>query len=164
MISYIVAEVVMNLVFENYHEAFTWWAPNYYDLQQYEIEISLECKFYFLLHVGCDITEGIALVKKKIYRDIVFIKAETLYDPDSFREFYIPASATKLFNTILDSVTGSQHSTDRIHLNKKRAISFIYKSQMANSANHWLFHSHSHKKKATREKIVRGKDNVYHSC
>ena len=73
----------MKLVFENYHEAFTWWAPNYYDLQKYEIEISLECKFYFLLHVGCDMTEEIALVKKKIYDDIVVIKAETLYDPDS---------------------------------------------------------------------------------
>ena len=81
-------------------------------------------------------TEGIALVKKKIYRDIVVIKAETLYDPDSFREFYISAGATKLFNTILDSVTGSWHSTDRIHLNEKRVISFIYKSQMANNANH----------------------------
>ena len=160
MISYIVAEVVMKLVFENYHEAFTWWAPNYYDLQQYEIEISLECKFYFPPNVGCDMTEEIALVKKKIYDD----KAETVYDPDSFREFCISAGATKLFDTILDSVTGSQHSTDRIHLNKKRVISFIYKSQMANSANHWLFHSHSHKKKATREKIVSGKDNVYHSC
>ena len=177
-------------------------------------------------------TEEIVLVKKKIYDDIVFNKAETVYDPDSFREFCISAGATKLFDTILDSVTGSRHSTDRIHLNKKRVVPFIYnlyycfsqtcnplqmdhalylksnlinqegietehimghacsrrtlnnvmhkmsvsfqifwrfynhsyRSQMANSANNWWFHSHSHQKKATRGKIVRGKDNVYHSC
>ena len=71
-------------------------------------------------------TEEIALVKKKIYDDIVFKKAETVYDPDSFREFCISAGATKLFDTILDSVTGSQHSTDRIYLNEKRVVSFIY--------------------------------------
>ena len=70
-------------------------------------------------------TEEIALVKKKIYDDIVVNKAETVYDPDSFREFCISAGATKLFYTILDSVTGSKHSTDRIHLNKKKSC-FIH--------------------------------------
>ena len=70
-------------------------------------------------------TEGIALVKKKIYDDIVVIKAETLYDPDSFREFYISAGATKLFNTILDSVTGSRHST-RPHTSKQKKGHFIH--------------------------------------
>ena len=125
MISYIEAEV-MRLVFENYHEAFISWTPTYNDLQQYEIEISLECKFYFPPNVGCDKTEEIALVKKMIYDDIVVNKVETVYDPDSFREFCISAGATKLFETILDSVTGSWHSTDHIHLNKKRVVSFIY--------------------------------------
>ena len=71
-------------------------------------------------------TEETALVKKKIYDDIVFNKAETVYDPDRFREFCISAGATKLFDTILDSVTGSRHSTDRIQLKKKRVVSFIY--------------------------------------
>ena len=37
MISYTVAEVVMKVVFENYHEVFTSWNPDYYDLQQCEI-------------------------------------------------------------------------------------------------------------------------------
>ncbi|XP_066016602.1 uncharacterized protein [Pocillopora verrucosa] len=54
-----------------------------------------------------------------IYDDIVVNKVETVYDPDSFREFCISAGATKLFDTILDSVIGSWHSTDHIHLNKK---------------------------------------------
>ena len=62
-------------------------SPNYNVLQQYEIEISVECRFYFPPNVGCDMTEEIALVKKKIYDDIVVNKAETVYDPDSFREF-----------------------------------------------------------------------------
>ena len=92
--SYILAEVVMKLVFENYYEAFTSCTPNYNDLQQYEIEISVECKFYFPPNVGCDMTEEIALVKKKIY-EIVVMKAETVYDPDSFREFFISTGATK---------------------------------------------------------------------
>ena len=39
-------------------------------------------------------TEEIALVKKKIY-DIVVMKAETVYDPGSFREFFISTGATK---------------------------------------------------------------------
>ena len=39
-------------------------------------------------------TEEIALVKKKIY-DVVVMKAETVYDPDSFREFFISTGATK---------------------------------------------------------------------
>ena len=39
-------------------------------------------------------TEEIALVKKKIY-DIVVKKAETVYDPDSFGEFFISTGATK---------------------------------------------------------------------
>ena len=94
MISYILAEVVMKLVFENYYEAFTSWTPNYNDSQRYETEISVECKFYFPPNVGCDMTEEIALVKKKIY-DIVVKKAETMYDPDSFREFFISTGATK---------------------------------------------------------------------
>ena len=178
-------------------------------------------------------TEEMALVKKKIYDDIVVNKAETAYDPDSFRKFCISAGATKLFDTILDSVTGSWHSTDPIHVNKKRVVSFIYnlcyclsqtcnppqmdhalylKSNLINQegieTEHIMGHacsrrtlnnvmnkmSQSHfksfedfitkatdrkwlivliiddftaihtKKKTTRGKIVRGKDNVYHSC
>ena len=84
-------------------------------------------------------TEEIALVKKKIYDDIVFKKAETVYDPDSFREFCISAGATKLFDTILDSVTGSQHSTDRIHLNEKRVVSFIYNFATTSAKHAILF-------------------------
>ena len=93
-ISYTLAEVVMKLVFENYYEAFTSWTPNYNDSQRYETEISVERKFYFPPNVGCDMTEEIALVKKKIY-DIVVKRAETVYDPDSFREFLTSTGATE---------------------------------------------------------------------
>lgn len=71
-------------------------------------------------------TKEIELVKKKIYGDIVVNKEEPLYDPDSFREFCISAGATKLFDTILGSITSFRHSKDRISLNKKRVVSFIY--------------------------------------
>ena len=49
-----------------------------------------------------------------------------MHDPDRFREFCISAGATKLFDTILDSITSSRHSADRRCLNKKRVVSFIY--------------------------------------
>ena len=75
--------------------------PNYTDLQRYEIEISLECKFYFPPTVRCDMTAKIVLVKKKIYAGMVVNKAETVYDPDGFREFCISEGATKLFDTVL---------------------------------------------------------------
>ena len=65
------------------------------------------------------------MVKKKIYRDIVINKQETMYDPDRFREFCISAGVTKLFDTILGSFTSFGHLADRTCLNKKR-VSFIY--------------------------------------
>ena len=68
----------------------------------------------------------IEMVKKKIYHDIVINKQETVYDPDKFREFCILAGATKLFDTILGSITSFRHSADRTCLNKKRVVSFIY--------------------------------------
>lgn len=68
----------------------------------------------------------IDMVKKKIYNDIVINKQETVYDPDRFRRFCISAGATKLFDTILGSITSFRHSADRTCLNKKRVVSFIY--------------------------------------
>lgn len=64
-------------------------------------------KIYFPLTVGCDMKKVIDMVKKKIYNAIVAVinKQETVYDPDRFREFCISAGATKLFDTILGSIT-----------------------------------------------------------
>lgn len=70
--------------------------------------------------------KGNRIGQEKDLSDIVVNKDEPLYDPDSFREFCISAGATKLFDTILGSITSFQHSTDRIRLNKKRVVSFIY--------------------------------------
>ncbi|XP_015755582.1 PREDICTED: uncharacterized protein LOC107335130 isoform X2 [Acropora digitifera] len=83
-------------------------------------------KIYFPLTVGCDMKKEIDMVKKKIYNAIVINKQETVYDPDRFREFCISAGATKLFDTILASITSLRHSADRTCLNKKRVVSFIY--------------------------------------
>ena len=71
-------------------------------------------------------TKEIEMVKKKIYNEIVINKEETVYDPDRFREVCISAGATRLFDTILGSITSSRHSADRRCLNKKRVVSFIY--------------------------------------
>ncbi|KAL9975509.1 hypothetical protein ACROYT_G012678 [Oculina patagonica] len=75
---------------------------------------------------GCDMKKEIEMVKRRIYSEMVTNKKETVYDPDSFREFCISAGATKLFDTILESITSSRHSADRVCLNKKRVVSFIY--------------------------------------
>ena len=64
-------------------------------------------------------TKEIEMVKKNIYNEIVVNKEETVYDPDRFREFCIAAGTTKLFDSILGSITSSRHSSDRICLNKK---------------------------------------------
>jgi len=65
------------------------------------------------------ITE-IEMINKKIYNDIMINKQETVYDPDKFREFCISAGATKVFNTILGSITSFRHSADCT--NKKGSI------------------------------------------
>lgn len=83
-------------------------------------------KIYFPLTVGCDMKKDIDMVKNKIYNAIVINKQETVYEPDRFREFCISAGATKLFDTILCSITSFRHSADRTRLNKKRVVSFIY--------------------------------------
>ena len=83
-------------------------------------------KIYFPLTVGCDMKKEIDMVKNKIYNAIVINKQETVYDPNRFREFCISAGATKLFDTILGSITSFRHSADRTRLNKKRVVSFIY--------------------------------------
>ena len=78
-------------------------------------------KFYFPLTVGCDMKKEIDMVKK-MYNAIVINKQETVYDPNRFREFCISAGATKLFDTILGSITSFRHSADRTSLNKKRVV------------------------------------------
>ena len=49
-----------------------------------------------------------------------------VYEPQSFRQFCITAGATKLFDTVLSAITSARHSSERIILNKKRVVSFIY--------------------------------------
>ena len=66
------------------------------------------------------------MVKNKIYREIVVNKGIHVYEPESFREFCITAGATKLFDTVLSAITSARHSSERIILNKKRVVSFIY--------------------------------------
>ena len=66
------------------------------------------------------------MVKNKIYREIVVNKGIHVYEPESFRQFCITAGATKLFDTVLSAITSARHSSERIILNMKRVVSFIY--------------------------------------
>ena len=81
------------------------------------LSVSIYCIFIF--HVGCDLKQELHMVKAKVYTEFVAKKETHLYDPNAFREFCISAGATKLFDSILCSVTTSRHSSDRIDLNKK---------------------------------------------
>ena len=105
-------------------------------------------------------TEEIALVKKKIYDDIVVNKAETVYDPDSFREFCISAGATKLFDTILDSVTGSlifPHTLAVFFLTQPTSLT---KSEMCSST---VLHVYKNLSESRAESILL-KQQLQHKC
>ena len=60
-------------------------------------------------------------------------KCHIMYDPDCFRQFCISATATKLFDTILNSVTTAWHSADCLNLNKKRVV--LMPSKLQSIAN-----------------------------
>lgn len=76
--------------------------------------------------VGCDIKQELSLVKNKIYSELIANKGIHIYQPEMFREFCISAGATNIFDAILDAITSARHSTERINLNKRRAVSVIY--------------------------------------
>lgn len=96
--------------------------------------------------LGCDMKMELQLVKKKIYQECVIKKNKPIYDPDCFREFCISAGAKRIFDTMLNSVSSSRHSEERLALNKKRVVTVIYKmsqclSQMCNpfAVDHSLY-------------------------
>ena len=53
--------------------------------------------------------QEIKMSKKKTYNEIVTNKENAIHDPDSFQQFCIPTGVTKLFDTILNSVTTAPH-------------------------------------------------------
>ena len=74
---------------------------------------------FLVVVVGCDLEKEIELVKKQIYIDCSTKKKKPIYDPDRLREFCISAGARKLFDTILNAVSSSRHSDERVAVNKK---------------------------------------------
>ena len=76
--------------------------------------------------VGCDIKQELSLVKNKIYRELIANKGIHVYQPKIFREFCISAGATDIFDAILDAITSTRHSAERINLNKKKASCVSY--------------------------------------
>jgi len=100
--------------------------PNFNHFFQVTFFLFCFSKINFLFHVGCDIKEEFTMVKNKIHREMVVNKGIHVYEPESFRQFCITAGATKRFDTVLSAITSARHSSERIILNKKRVVSFIY--------------------------------------
>ena len=72
-------------------------------------------------------TQEIDLVRTKMHEEFTKKKQPPIYEPDMFQRFCVIAGATKLFDTILNSITSKRHSSERNALNKKRVVAFIYK-------------------------------------
>ena len=51
--------------------------------------------------------EDIKMFKKKIYNEIVIYKECAIHKPHSFQQFCVSTEATKMFKTILNSVTNA---------------------------------------------------------
>ena len=67
--------------------------------------------------VGCDIKQELNLVKNKIYIELIANKGIPVYQTEMFRQFYILAGATNVFDAILNAITSAWHSAKRINLN-----------------------------------------------
>ena len=61
-----------------------------------------------------------------MYQTFIVGKQPPIYDPHEFRKFCFSSGAPTLFDTILAAVTSSRHSQNRVHLNEKRIVAFIY--------------------------------------
>ena len=75
--------------------------------------------------VGCDIKLELKLVKNKIYIELI-ANGIPVYQTEMFREFYILAGATNVFDAILNAITSAWHSAKRINLNMKKAVTVTY--------------------------------------
>ena len=86
-----------------------------------------------------------------MYRTFIVGKQLPIYDPQEFRNFCLSSGAPTLFDTILSAITNSRHSQNRIQLNEKRVVSFVYKmcyclSQQCNAmqVDHALYLNSNH--------------------
>ena len=77
--------------------------------------------------VGCDTKQELNLpvVKNKIYIELIANKGIPMYQTEMFREFYILARATNVFDAILNAITSAWHPAKRINLNMKKAVTVI---------------------------------------
>ena len=73
--------------------------------------------------------QDIDLVKTEMHKEFTKKKQPPIYEPDMFQRFCVLAGfATKLFDTILNSITSKRLSSERNDLNKERvSVAFIYK-------------------------------------
>ena len=69
-----------------------------------------------------------------------------IYDSDAFQTLCTRAGAPNIFNAILNAMTDSRHSSDRVAVNKQRTVAILYNlcyglSQVSNwlQADHAIF-------------------------
>jgi len=94
-------------------------------------------------------------------------KKPPVYDPESFQNLCISAGSTKLFDTLLNSMTAPRHSVDRIQMNKKRVVSMIYKMCYSLSQTCNLFeidHALYLKSSNINQEGIDTEHNLGHSC
>ena len=75
--------------------------------------------------------QDIDLVKTEMHKEFTKKKQPPIYEPDMFQRFCVLAGATKLFDTILNSITSQRLSSERNAVNKTRvSVAFIYRHAM----------------------------------
>jgi hypothetical protein len=66
-------------------------------------------------------------LKSKLYQDFIAKKKKPIYNPKKFKVFCESAGAIYLFDHIMESITDTRHSHNKIMLNELRVVSMIYK-------------------------------------
>ena len=79
---------------------------------------------FFML--GEDFKQEISRLEKAIYHNFVQDGKMPIYEPDRFYHFCKSVNAGNVFDFILSSITTARHSKERVELNKKRAVAFLY--------------------------------------
>jgi hypothetical protein len=101
---------------------------NYFKMANYrQINLFYADQSAHPYNLGCDIKIELVIIKDAMYQAFIDGKQLPIYARQEFRNFCLSSGAPTFFDKILSSVTNSQHLQNRIQLNEKRVVSFIYK-------------------------------------
>ena len=76
--------------------------------------------------LGEDFKNEIKRIKEALYKTFVQDGKMPIYDPVNFYQLCKSVNAGNIFHFILSSISSARHSKERIELNKKRAVAFLY--------------------------------------